>query len=524
MKSIKLQNIRSLKDTGFIELKPLTIIVGENSSGKSTFARMFPLFKQSILENPQGPILFNGELIDFGDLNNIKTKDGLNENLILSFKYDAKPAIVRPLLKGSDIVEVEVSFTIKDKENGVPYVSFIEIKFHEYDISFNFEKKDSIKVFSGENDFSKNFQNVISIDDGRLFPVMFEKTEGLLGSEGYRYRRLGEIDKFSMRLSLPRSLVSEVKLLTRSYHKSNASEDRVNNSITEISRLVYLNKPLKENLMKLRSATSYWTKKLEKYNNEKKIRDDFNKIENILAIHNSLNLLDTFNSLFVNTARNVRYIAPLRATAERYYRSRNISVGAVDSRGENLPMFIASISPSDLRNLREWLLNNFHIDLEVISEGGHISLHIRHEGSENIFNITDTGFGFSQVIPILIQLWSLIFQKKRSNTDIEFPIIYVIEQPELHLHPRMQSIIADIFCKAIVEAISKKIDLRIIMETHSESIINKVGKIINNGNFENDNTNIVIFEKTNKDSYSKIKISKFKENGQLENWPWGFFD
>ena len=43
MDRIRLQNFRSLQDTGEIEIKPLTLLVGKNSSGKSSFLRFFPL-------------------------------------------------------------------------------------------------------------------------------------------------------------------------------------------------------------------------------------------------------------------------------------------------------------------------------------------------------------------------------------------------------------------------------------------------------------------------------------------------
>ena len=47
MKSIRVKNLRSLKDTKEIGIKKINILVGGNSSGKSTFLRIFPLLKQS---------------------------------------------------------------------------------------------------------------------------------------------------------------------------------------------------------------------------------------------------------------------------------------------------------------------------------------------------------------------------------------------------------------------------------------------------------------------------------------------
>lgn len=48
MDSIRVKNIRCLVDTGDIPIKPLTILVGANSTGKSTFLRLFLLLRQSV--------------------------------------------------------------------------------------------------------------------------------------------------------------------------------------------------------------------------------------------------------------------------------------------------------------------------------------------------------------------------------------------------------------------------------------------------------------------------------------------
>ncbi|MFN9361538.1 MAG: AAA family ATPase, partial [Pseudanabaena sp.] len=65
LQAVRIEGLRSLTDTGFIDIKPLTILVGENSSGKSTFLRFFPLLRQSLEANTAGPILWSG-FVDFG--------------------------------------------------------------------------------------------------------------------------------------------------------------------------------------------------------------------------------------------------------------------------------------------------------------------------------------------------------------------------------------------------------------------------------------------------------------------------
>ena len=86
MKSIRIKNLRSLKDTRDVELKPITMLVGANSSGKSTFLRTFPLFKQGLGVNKQGPILWYGNDVDFGSYDEALRRDA--DAMQFTFKWD----------------------------------------------------------------------------------------------------------------------------------------------------------------------------------------------------------------------------------------------------------------------------------------------------------------------------------------------------------------------------------------------------------------------------------------------------
>lgn len=51
IESVRIENLRSIKDTDFVNIKKINILLGANSSGKSTFLRSFPLFTQSVKKN-----------------------------------------------------------------------------------------------------------------------------------------------------------------------------------------------------------------------------------------------------------------------------------------------------------------------------------------------------------------------------------------------------------------------------------------------------------------------------------------
>src|SRR4051794_23531460 len=74
MEALRLRNLRSFVDTGFVDVKALTILLGTNSSGKSTFLRSFPLVRQSVEERTRGPILWYGRFVDFGSFADAKSR------------------------------------------------------------------------------------------------------------------------------------------------------------------------------------------------------------------------------------------------------------------------------------------------------------------------------------------------------------------------------------------------------------------------------------------------------------------
>ena len=223
-----------------------------------------------------------------------------------------------------------------------------------------------------------------------------------------------------------------------------------------------------------------------------------------------------------STMQNVYYIAPLRASAERYYRVQGLAVREVDAQGRNLPMFVRNLSFDMRKKLNNWLIENFDFELKSESEGGHLSLKIRVDGSSVFENLADMGFGYSQMIPILIQLW-MIGESRNALRIRGLPRIFAIEQPELHLHPRLQAKLADVFVATVQTAKKMRIDVRLIIETHSETMINRFGSRIADGDLDHNSINVIVFEKNNNSQSTSIMRSGYDKEGYLKKWPYGFF-
>ena len=86
--SYGVENLRSLKKTPQIELRPITILVGRNSAGKSTYLRSFALLRQSLEMRSSAPILWYGDYVDFGDFAAaVSDRDQENE-ITFNFRVD----------------------------------------------------------------------------------------------------------------------------------------------------------------------------------------------------------------------------------------------------------------------------------------------------------------------------------------------------------------------------------------------------------------------------------------------------
>lgn len=95
-----------------------------------------------------------------------------------------------------------------------------------------------------------------------------------------------------------------------------------------------------------------------------------------------------------------------------------------------------------------------------------------------------------------------------------------IEQPELHLHPKLQSQLAELFADTINKA---KIEDSIFIETHSEHLIRKIQVLIANREIDRNKIGVYYFDNT--DGSIKVKKMEIEDNGFFkEPWPNGFFD
>ncbi len=119
--------------------------------------------------------------------------------------------------------------------------------------------------------------------------------------------------------------------------------------------------------------------------------------------------------------------------------------------------------------------------------------------------IADVGFGVSQILPVLTM-----------GLLAEPDSILMFEQPEIHLHPRAQARLAELL---VCFAYTGK---RIIIETHSDHLINRMRRLVaeDSTNQLCDKVSIVFVQQDGEEA--KMEALRVDKEGRIENWPADF--
>lgn len=119
----------------------------------------------------------------------------------------------------------------------------------------------------------------------------------------------------------------------------------------------------------------------------------------------------------------------------------------------------------------------------------------------------DVGTGISQVLPVLVMAYGSSGK------------LLAMEQPEIHLHPALQAELGDVF----IEAALGERQNTFILETHSEHLILRLMRRIREGRISPDDIGVVFVEPLARGSrFEELRIDE--EGDFIDEWPGGFFE
>lgn len=471
LKSISLENYKCFKEKTDIDIAPLTVLCGVNSSGKSSILKSLLMLKQSYEnESSSHSLLLSGDYVDNGSFDDIiyhNNKDDIDKNA--TFK-------------------IENTYLIKDTSNEQgknlvkrqDIVSFKELKRVFYQI------KDIKRV--------KYFKLLITI-------IVERPSESESSFEFYIESNI--IRSYNIDLELLDSNQKSIDdmthhiYITKNEHSEKAGWTLCVNGIPSTRGII-------PTILYNYPCTCYFSGlQIKNIYADSMKKDVINLLPNLLSIFK----IAAFQTDGIN------FIAPLREQPVRRY-SLNGNIDSVGISGEKTPMLLAKeynslktdcIPPIEIQTNNQkfikWQLQRTSFSNLVKQwmqylELGNLSLESGMNGlislNINDHNIVDVGFGVGQALPIIVQ--GLYMTKDQS---------LLLEQPEIHLHPEMQLQMADFLI-----ALAKN-EKNVIVETHSDHFINRIiHRVMQNYEELNDLINIYIVEKEAGTDYSNVRLKQ----------------
>ena len=146
------------------------------------------------------------------------------------------------------------------------------------------------------------------------------------------------------------------------------------------------------------------------------------------------------------------------------------------------------------------------IDLQPASRANAVTLGLRTSNATEFHKPVHTGFGLTQILPIMVAALSA------TKGDI-----ILIENPEVHLHPAGQALMGQ-FLADVARA-----GIQVVVETHSDHVLNGVRRAVKACRLNSEQAAIHFFRPPS-DEMTQVLSPTLDDSGNIDDWPEGFFD
>lgn len=577
-----LNNFKSIDREKELEFRPLTIFTGANSSGKSTILQSILLVSQTLHNaNASRSIVLNGWFKKFGSYTDVVNCKDISKNIKIGFSIsdtDEDPDILWmhyrahrglfdfPLeLDTHTNCDIVVSSGGK-KENLLPELQSVHIETVQngkistmLDVEKRVSYSDTEKLVYDE--YKDNFPEEelsysIKCDDSTLCRAFDEDMITNTIGVGLNHFLPRSVIGYCHRTEHVKRMLREFLMFGHhQYYSLGEIEDKVNPVIQD-KALEVVDQLYNKKLVRSRNAEKNYNAIKKKFTLNRfqtiiknSALDEADKLKYINQVVDKVNgLFDGFvirkNPLYhfhgIDHIQNffkrrIKYLGPLREEPKSLYPLNNDGATTeVGLKGENTAAvydnnkdtIVSYVEPSDFDTIRsgnlspqngtlseainKWLVYMGVADDVITDDRGKIGHSMQISNGLNIRqDLTHVGVGVSQVLPILVM--SLLAKEGD---------VVILEQPELHLHPKVQTRLADFFVS--MNALGKQC----IIETHSEYMINRLRYLVATTEDSKiaDDTMMYFVERDRIEGYSKYRPVAINKYGVIEEWPEGFFD
>ena len=230
--------------------------------------------------------------------------------------------------------------------------------------------------------------------------------------------------------------------------------------------------------------------------------------------------LKTIPISFTEQLSSLRYLGPLRSYPERLYKIPGVDSFFSGLHGEFMHHRLY-YQPGLVGVVNDWFARfeiPYELEVQTIGDiavsGEHIVLTLIDRNSKTRVTLADVGFGINQVLPVIVEGADFFIGGEDR--------VLCVEQPEIHLHPRLQAHLADL----MIETISGRSQKQWIVETHSELLILRLQRRIREGKLSNSDVSVLYVDPDRSDvDGSVIQQLRLNDNGDfVDDWPSGFFE
>ncbi|MCY4128776.1 MAG: DUF3696 domain-containing protein [Gammaproteobacteria bacterium] len=152
----------------------------------------------------------------------------------------------------------------------------------------------------------------------------------------------------------------------------------------------------------------------------------------------------------------------------------------------------------------------FELEISPIPRANSLSLGVRTSHETDFHRPVHTGFGITQVLPIVV---AALLAEPNS--------LILIENPEVHLHPMGQATMGEFLAEVAAAGV------QVVLETHSDHVVNGVRRAVKRKLLGADDTAIHFFrsrEDAHEYGVAQVQTPRIAGDGSVDHWPDGFFD
>ena len=249
--------------------------------------------------------------------------------------------------------------------------------------------------------------------------------------------------------------------------------------------------------------------------------------DEMVAYYQNADFVQWLNLAQEKLFQSVSYLGPLRTKAERLYSWSGIEPESVGYAGEYTVSAVLASKNRKLnlgykrhnKSLEEiialklkqmGLIEEFKVN-PLSKERQEYEVKIQTKGSQGWVDLPDVGFGLSQVLPVLVQCFYAAHDS-----------IIIMEQPEIHLHPKAQSALADVMIDVINSRENgSDRNIQLIIETHSEHFLRRLQRRIAEDVIPQEKV-AAYFANIDK-TPAQLEPLQIDVFGNILNWPENFF-